>query len=103
MTCTRVKEKFDKCGHEIQRYKFCGGSHTDSHEERQNCHNTKRNPLPTTEKAPNRPRKCPDCLANEAGWDCHKCGAVVGPGNTTSCGTDGCSHEFCFDCETGEN
>ena len=30
----------------------------------------------TTERAPNHPLKYPDCLANEAGWECHKCGVI---------------------------
>jgi hypothetical protein len=101
--CSQVRQGYKVCHHTMFKYKFCGGSHENTHSVRENCYNKITGPPPATERPPNHPRKCPMCLANEVGWDCCQCGKVVGRGSVSSCGTPDCAHSFCLDCDTGGN
>jgi hypothetical protein len=98
--CNRIKLGHSICGHEVFKYTFCGGTHDNTHEKREECYNTPGLPAPTTEKPPNLEAKCPNCLAKAATWDCCRCRKVVQAGSERC---HNCSHAFCLDCATGVN
>jgi len=97
--CNRIVQGYDDCGHKVSTYKFCGDSHANTHEKREDCYNTRALPAPTTQTAPNLDGKCPPCLSKLATWDCCQCEKVVEAGSDTC----KCSHSFCLDCSRGIN
>lgn len=66
MSCNRIKQGYDGCSHVVDNYDFCGGSHDDTHDEREKCYNSVSSGPGTSQRAQNRSGKCPDCMAKEA-------------------------------------
>jgi hypothetical protein len=98
--CNRIQQRFKKCDHTVNFYKFCSGTHANKHADRETCYNLKTGAAPTTERPPSLSGSCPHCLAAQAGWDCCECGKPV-PKDTNDCPR--CDKAFCLDCSTGEN
>lgn len=97
--CSRIEQRYSRCGHQVCHYKFCGHSHDNTHEKREECYNTLALPAPTTQKPLADLGNCPNCKAEKASWDCW-CKNVMEAGSVEC---DKCQDDVCLDCITGEN
>ena len=98
--CQKIEQGYKTCKHSVDKFKKCDIDHENIWSKRKECYESAEGDLPTTQRAPNLPGKCPECLAKESGWDCCKCETSVPSGSV--CDNPDCKHPFCFDCDPAE-
>lgn len=105
--CSRIKQKYARCGHIVMKYEYCGGRHPDTNDENEACYEEKSLPPPVTQTPPALPAFCNIyCLAETTGWYCCQCPSnplVTGYVDETTQDVvhltdEGEEHKFCSNC-----